>query len=199
MQSLFSHQRLAVPFPWSGLNNASFAAPLWFQEHIHFILVDLAQQAMLGFPSSICFCQYFQAFLQALERAGDFNYPQRRAPNFQAPIPLLLSSSSSISKVHFQIVFSFWNGLFVYWSWRQASEVNSGRCLQKKQNVRHLCSIPWVNSRCHGRGNPGPGERPGAAASGRVWHPQPPWPGLGCESEFGGLVWVRAHPQPGDG
>ena len=26
-----------------------------------------------------------------------------------------------------------------------------------------------------------------------------PWPGLGCESEFGGLVWVRAHPQPGDG
>lgn len=187
MQSLFSHQRLVVPFPWSELNNASFAAPLWFQEHIHFILADLAQQAVLGFPSSICFCKYFQAFLKAVEKARDFNSLQPGVPKFQAPIPLLLSSSSGICKMHFQIVSYFWNGLFICWSWRQASEVNSERCLQKKQNVSEVCeAIHRINKQVSQQGGPrarwetrGTSIRMGSASAST-------WPGLRCESEFWG-------------
>ena len=90
-----------------------------------------------------------------MERAGDFNSPQPGVPKFQAPTPLLLSSSSSINKMRFQIVSYFWNGLFVCWSWRQASEVNSERCLQKKQNVSEVCAaIHRINRQVSQQGRP---------------------------------------------
>ena len=69
-----------------------------------------------------------------------------------------------------------------------------GVCKRNKMCQKSVKPFTESTSRCHSRGDPGPGERPGAAASGWARPQHPPGLGSGVRVSFGGLVWVRAHP-----
>ena len=153
--------------------------------------------SLLTLPSRQCW-----DFLQAFVSVNIFRYFWKlwRRQGILTPSSLGFPSSrpkylSFLAAAAVYTVSYFWNGLFICWSWRQASEVNSERCLQKKQNVSEVCeAIHRINKQVSQQGGPrarwetrGTSIRMGSASAST-------WPGLRCESEFWGPTLGQGPP-----
>lgn len=115
---------------------------------------------------------------------------QPGACSSQAQALLLPCSSSSISKMHSQVLSVFWNGLFMLWSWVQATEINSGKHAKISKGIRRLCSS-WQDQRKRRQtGATAGGTRSEVGGPGRQQHEHTrPQPSVQAQREVWESVW----------